>query len=259
MLEQDFARYKASIDGAIAGMEPETVLVIEIAGSVDNFKHAVEALGLEWLGEWDIDGIAPDQEFYETNTEGNRTDKTVKGRMFLSMSNESGLRELLALWTKWTRKEDLPKGKAKWRDVFNQTLTIRRLGIEETLQETDMIARWRDLLDPIDPTQTIHCQIELFYRRNPVKRQHSEHTLAVLLAEIGGQTLGPFIHMEEISFHAVKAKLPIQSILRLLKQVDAVDREIDIQLFKFPGVMNNSPSDSNRVLLSVQPGGLHEQ
>jgi anion-transporting ArsA/GET3 family ATPase len=59
-IQQAFDRYKASVSGSVAGFEPETVLVIEIAGSVDDFRQAVEAIGLEWLGEWDIDDIPPD-------------------------------------------------------------------------------------------------------------------------------------------------------------------------------------------------------
>jgi len=58
-LQQDFNHYKANVSGSVAGLEPETVLVIEIAGSINDFRQAVEAIGLEWLGEWDIDDIEP--------------------------------------------------------------------------------------------------------------------------------------------------------------------------------------------------------
>jgi hypothetical protein len=65
-LQQDFSRYKASISNVVAGLEPETVLVIEIAGSVDDFRQAIEGTeGLEWLGEWDVEDIEPDDDFYE--------------------------------------------------------------------------------------------------------------------------------------------------------------------------------------------------
>ena len=97
-LQQEFDRYKASVSGSVAGLEPETVLVIEIAGSVNEFRQAIEAIGLEWLGEWDIDDIPPDEDFFERNTKGERTSKAVKGRMFLSLGNEAGMRELLSLW-----------------------------------------------------------------------------------------------------------------------------------------------------------------
>ena len=42
-VQQDFARYKASVSGVVAGLEPETVLVIESAGRVEDFKRAVDA------------------------------------------------------------------------------------------------------------------------------------------------------------------------------------------------------------------------
>src|SRR6218665_940145 len=56
-LQQYFDRYKADIRGSAAGLEPETVLVIKIAGHFDEFRQAGEAIGLEWLGEWDVDDI----------------------------------------------------------------------------------------------------------------------------------------------------------------------------------------------------------
>src|SRR6218665_1246496 len=56
-LHQDFERYKADISGSVAGAEPETVLAIESGGDFDEFRQAVEAIGMEWLGEWDVDDI----------------------------------------------------------------------------------------------------------------------------------------------------------------------------------------------------------
>ena len=47
-LQNGFERYTASISGSVSGLEPETVLVIEIAGRIDDFKRAIEAAGLKW-------------------------------------------------------------------------------------------------------------------------------------------------------------------------------------------------------------------
>jgi hypothetical protein len=316
-LQQDFSRYKASVSGVVAGLEPETVLVIEIAGSVNDFKQAVEVTdGLEWLGEWDVEDIEPDDEFYEapkigvdffrnkiegitnkaqskeireilkrhgfiddsgkiiadevpqlslpdhlthlskeiTHTINSAKDKRLKGRLFLSLGNEQGLRELLALWQRWEKGQELPFGKAKWRDVFDQTLIIRHWGIKETLDETGMIDRWRDLLDPIDPTEEIHCQIELFYRRTSEKREQNEVTIAALLMEMGGRTLGPFIDMPSIAFHAVKAKLPADKVRHLLDVLESPTAELDIQLFKFPGIMYFRPTGQSLTVSGDEAG-----
>lgn len=303
-LQQDFNHYKANISGAVAGLEPETVLVIEIAGSVNDFRQAVEAIGLEWLGEWDVDDIDPDEDFYEEPKIGvdffknkitgvtNRAqskelrdilisnsvidsdgkiisdsisnlvlpvqlnalsleiitaineakNKKFAGRLFLSLSNESGMRELLSLWERWKNNEALPTGKTKWRDVFNQTLQIRRWGIEEALYETGMLDRWRDLIDPINPEQLIHCQIELFYRNSLEKRRQSERNISSLLTAAGGRTLSNFIDMPDIAFHAVKAEIPAARITQLINELDSESHDTNIQLFKFHGVMYFRPT-----------------
>ena len=236
-LQQEFDRYKASVSGSVAGFEPETVLVIEIAGSVNEFRQAIEAIGLEWLAEWDIDDVPPDEDFFESNSKGERTSKSVKGRMFLSLGNEAGMRELLSLWEQWRNNQTLPTGKTKWRDVFNQTVQIRRWGIEEALRETGMLDRWRDLLDPINPGQPIHCQIELFYRKSGQRHAQGERNVTALLEAAGGRTLGSFIDMPEIAFHAVKAEIPAECIWQLLSDLDSDAHDTDIQLFKFHGVI----------------------
>jgi hypothetical protein len=241
-LQQDFERYKASVSSSVAGFEPEAVLVIEIAGSVNEFRQAVEAIGLEWMGEWDVDDIPPDEDFFERNTKGERTNKAVKGRMFLSLGNEAGMRELLSLWEQWRNNQTLPSGRTKWRDVFNQTVQIRRWGIEEALRETGMLDRWQDLLNPINPAQAIRFQIELFYRRSEDRRRQSERNVANLLQAAGGKTLGGFIDMPEIAFHAVKAELPAERIQQLLNDLESESHDTDIQLFKFHGVMYFRPT-----------------
>lgn len=254
-LQQEFSRFKASISGAVAGLEPEAVLVIEIAGSVEAFKRAVDATaGLEWLGEWDIEDIAPDDYFYEVNNKKEKTEKRLTGRLFLALCNEQGLRELLSLWEKWKEDKKLPSGKTKWRDVFNHLHNIRRWGIEETLGEARMIERWQDLLDPVNPAQKIHCQIELFYRWNAEKRRQNERIITALLMEIGGRTLSTFKDKEEIAFHAVKALLPADKVRHLLDTLNSQNPELDIQLFQFPGVMYFRPTGQSLVTSEENTG-----
>ncbi|MDY6822595.1 MAG: S8 family peptidase [Chloroflexota bacterium] len=315
-LEDKFDRYKASVSSAVAGLEPETVLVIEIAGSVDEFKQAIDATeGLEWLGEWDVEDIEPDDDFYEPpkigvtffkkridhvdrnqslkirdllreqefidkdghlivddlkglslpdDLEGFREDitkavydarqKLLAGKLFVSMGNQQGINELLRLWQIWERGASLPQGKAKWRDVFAQALHIRRWGIEETLYETGMVDRWRDLVEPVNPDQEVHCQIELFYRGRSNKRRETETAIRALLGEINGAELSAFLDMKEIAFHAVKVSLPAGQVRNLLEALDAGEDELDIQLFKFPGIMYFRPTGQSLVILDNGPG-----
>lgn len=47
-LQQSLERYRASLTGALGGLEPELVLVLEIAGSLESFQQAVEKP--DWSG-----------------------------------------------------------------------------------------------------------------------------------------------------------------------------------------------------------------
>lgn len=241
-LREEFQRYSASIRQTVDGLEPEAVLVIEIAGSVKDFKQAVESTeGLEWLGEWDAEDES-DDDFYEVNSRGERRQVPVSGRLFISMVNEAGMRELLGLWNTWQRGQGLPRGRTKWRDVFAQTRVIRRWGIHETLDETGMLARWRELVEPLDDRAIVPCQIELFYRQRPELRRGNEDAVLRLVAELDGAALGEFIDMPPINFHAVKVGLPAGRVRDLINALDAGDVDIDAQLFNFQGVMYFRPT-----------------
>lgn len=241
-LEENFARYKASLQGKVTGLEPESVLVIEIAGKINDFTAALGKTGLEWVGEWDLEGFQSNEDFYEVNQKGEKLQKPVGGQLFLSLTNEDGLKQLLSLWETWKNNNSLPPGKTKWRDVFSQITQIRQWGIEETIRETGMADRWRELLDPIAPEQMIQFQIELFYRANSAKRRQNEGLIRRLLADLNGKTLSSFIDFPEITFHAVKAELPAASISKLLQQMNEGDDHIDIPLFLFANIMYFRPT-----------------
>ncbi len=241
-------RLKASISKTVTGLEPEKALVIEIVGSVEKFHQAVEKVGMEWIGEWDIDDIEADDDFYEwkedVKTNKNiRTDKKLKGRLFVSFVDQKGQRKLLSLWQKWKKKKSFDIGETKWRDVFAKTYNIREWGIQETLQETGMIDRWKDITYPIKPEEPITFQIDLFYRINKKTRKNTERNIEKLLKNIGGKTISPFINMPDIAFHAVKVELPAKKIKDLLQQIKSKNQsELNIDLFKIPGIMYFRPT-----------------
>lgn len=240
-LQTSLAEYPASLSPSLAGFEPENVLVMEIVGSLEDFKQAIEAVGLEWLGEWDLEDLAPDEDFYQEEN-GNRIDKPLGGRLFLSMSNQAGLQELLRLWQCWKDGEKFPRGKGKWKHLFTQLRVIRRWGIDETLRETGMIKLWEEYRDPINPDQPVTFQIELFHRKQASKRAQNERAVSELLTEMEGRTLGPFFYLPDIAFHAVKAELPARCIQQLLSALDHPEYDGDIQLFKFPNIMYFRPT-----------------
>ena len=117
-----------------------------------------------------------------------------------------------------------------------------------------MIERWRDLLDPLNPDQRITFQIELFHRKTAERRKQNERAVVELLERLGGKTLGPFFNIENIAFHAVKAELPAKCIQKLLSEVDTPQFEIDIQLFKFSGIMYFRPTGQSLAISDGNEG-----
>ena len=218
----EFQKYRGSIDPSMVGGEPELVLVLELADRVGNLQRAVEAAGLEWLGEWDID-IEGDEDFPANGTKTERN-----GRLFVSMVNQQGLDEILSLWEKWQREQKLPRGTTPWNDIFSCLKNIRRWGMPETLDETGMRNYFAGFLDEA----IVNFQIECFYHQGQTKRDIVESDIRNFLDLAGGETISDFRHIPEIAFHAVKASMPAKKIRALL-----ANEEEQQHLFVYPGVM----------------------
>ena len=180
-------------------------LVLELADKVNNLKQVVDATGLEWLAEWDID-FGPDEDFPASGSKTRRD-----GRLFVSMVNQQGMERLLALWNKWRKDESLPHGQTVWKGVFRCLKTIRRWGIEETLDETGMSEYFENQAE-----EEASFQIECFYHQNPEKRRKVERQIHQLVGEAGGQLISKFIDMSDIAFHAAKAQAFVSTIRELL-------------------------------------------
>ena len=300
-LQPKLDQLEATLQSSTAGLEPERVLVIEIAGTVSEFKRAVEGAGLEWFGESDIKKDA-DEHFYQKPKIGKRffkdkiegiakeeseriykalkesgwidendypvdqrpfpeelsdqkenilnaiekakRRKKVKGCLFLLFTNKEKMKKLQSMWKKWKNQKPLEYGQTNWKEVFNQTRDIRFWGLKEILGEFKMIERWKKLLEPdaTDPLD-VKFQIELFYRRSSADREKNEKDVKELLHENGGDVVGQFIDMDDIAFHATKAKLPANKIKELVDRVqNGGEINTDIKIFKFSGLMYVRPT-----------------
>src|SRR6266487_7211480 len=90
-----FERRSVELRATAAGQVPEEVIVFETVGSVANFLRAAQRIdGLDFLAEWDVEDIAPDDDFYNAN----QRDAHLSGRLFLVMTNQRALQQLLGLW-----------------------------------------------------------------------------------------------------------------------------------------------------------------
>lgn len=224
-IEYEFQRFRGRVESSMSGLEPEMVLVIELADRIDDLARAVNAIGLEWLAEWDT-LLEEDEDFPASSSRSTR-----KGRLFVSLVNQGSLNELLSLWSKWKRGIVLPHRKRKWRDIFKCLRDIRRWGIQETLIETGM----KDYFAALSPDESVSFQIECFYHRSSSKRREIQEKIFSFLAQDDGELVSEFIEMPDIAFHAVKARMPVKNISRILDESDNLEEHLS--LFTYPHIM----------------------
>ena len=159
------------IQQAVTGIDPEQVLVMETIGSVEDFANAVKRIdGFEWMGEFEIDEIGPDQDFFDEKY----PEKELSGRLYMIMTNQRALDEMLSMWRRYTDQED-PKqkfdgGLTKFRDVFLRLKDIRRWDVKDRLLETGVIEAWREDLEH-DGGRLIRFEVELWFRNSEEKRR----------------------------------------------------------------------------------------
>ena len=212
--------------------DPEYVLVIEITDNIENFVNAVNKIdGLEWLGEIEIDDIAPDEYFYDTSNQ----ERPLKGRLYFTSTNQTALNNLLSLWDNYQQNPDtsFQHGLNKFRELFACLHDIRKWNIQDRLNETGIIESWQlDLQDEYLAQQPKRFEIELWFRQNSDTRQQNTTQIRELISNLGGSIISETV-IEEIAYHALLAELPANQIQTFMTN----EQYQNVQLFKCESVM----------------------
>lgn len=208
-LQAAFEARRVEIQQNAVGIDPEQVLVIEIIGSVDNFMNAVKRIeGLEWMGEFESDEITPDEDFYDERN----PEKELNGRLYLVMTNQRALEEMLSLWHRYQADPNMEfnHGLAKFREVFLRLKNIRRWDVQDRLFETGVIDIWREDLE-YDGDRVIRFEAELWFRGSNELRTISANHVTNLVQQVGGRILNQSV-IEGIAYHGLLAELPANAI-----------------------------------------------
>ncbi len=209
-----------------SSIAPERALVLEVAGSVVDFQAlAARVEGREFLWDEEIE-FEPDEDFFEPDTRKGRkgeprTDRPLGGRLYLAMPDVEALRQLLSLWDRWQRGEELPRSFTPWRDVFASLREIRPWGPADRLSD-ETIARWREELED-DPGEMRRIEVELWFRDSGASRDAAFRRVADVVAETGGAIIDHTV-IEEIGYEGALIDLPAGEIARLAEreEVDLV-------------------------------------
>lgn len=235
-LDPEYQRLRRAIDGLDGGLAlradpigiaPDRALVMEIAGSLDDFHKAVARIpGLRFLVDEEL-GFAPDADFAAVDKNGQDiAGKTVAGRRYVAMPSLGALNELLGLYERWRREEKMPRNFAPWGQLFTQLKTLRAWGPLDRVSD-EAIAYWSEDLAAADITEVL-IEAELFFAGH---RDQRDATIAALkddVAEVGGAfvteaTIG------EIAYHAALLRLPVDGLQRVMAR-DEVRLVLDDQI-----------------------------
>jgi hypothetical protein len=213
-LQTTFNARRVEVQQTAAGVDPEQVLVIETVGSIDNFSNAVKRItGLEWMGEIEIDEITPDEDFYDET----KPEKDLSGRLYLVMSNQRALVEMLSLWQRYQANPTMQfeHGLTKFRDVFLNLKNIRRWGVQDRLLETGLLEIWQDDLEQ-EGDRVIPFEAELWFRGSERLRTTSASHVEELVHQAGGRIVNQSV-IEGISYHGMLAELPAAAIRSIVE------------------------------------------
>ena len=228
----------------------ERALVLEVTGSIGDFYSLVGRVdGLEFLGDEEME-FDPDDDFHWMDERKGRTgqprmDKTVGGRLYLAMPDVRALKELLSLWNRWQRREELPIGWTRWRDLFASLRDIRPWGTADRLSD-DTIEYWRKELET-DPSVVRRIEAELWFRESVAHRGKAYRSLQDSVSISGGEVVDHAV-IEEIGYAGALIDLPSSEIQRLM------DRE-KVHLVMCDEVMYLRPQSSVDVPEPVDDNG----
>lgn len=209
-LEAALAAERLSMTDQPEAAAPEYVLVLEIAGELDDFIAVVRRVdGLEYLAEELGDKFEDVDTFALEDHEGKRT--PVRRELFVVATNEKAAQELHSLWEDWQAGKRLKRNFGLWRTVFERLSSVRRWDDSDRLTRTGAVERWlEELADRGD--EPIPFEVELWYRAEPGRRDQEQRQLADDLAQHGGRIIDDFV-LPEIAYHGVVAELPASALV----------------------------------------------
>ena len=249
-LRDSFKARSVELQKKSTGIDPEQVLVFETVGNIENFANAAKKIpGLEWMGEVETEEIIPDDDFYDKN----HPNKSLNGRLYLILTNQQALLELLSLWNQYkTGKTIFKRGLTKFRDVFIHLKNIRRWGIEDRLAESEVFEAWNEDLQDEFGKRNVKFEAELWYRKNETKRSESEEIVSELIKGLGGKVISSSV-IPSIAYHSILGEIPAQKALEIIKQPEVDLIKCDNIMFLRPtgqisaGKISNEQDLSNKI------------
>jgi hypothetical protein len=209
---------RLALQAGAAGVSLEQVLVFETNGPVKDFVNAIKAApGLAWLAEEELSDLDPDADFFVLDKHGNRVEKKLTARVYMVLTNQTALEQLLSLWTHYKNGKKRIEALKPWRLVFKCLREIRRWGVKDRLEETGILRRWQERVD--SGSDWAPTEIQLWFNADEMARAAAASRIRALITAAGGKVLQHVV-VEEIEYHALLADLPAEFVKRVLESPD---------------------------------------
>ncbi len=171
---------------------------------------------------------------------------SLRGKLFLCMSNQDGIEQLLRLWRKYKNNGVFERGTTPWRDVFDCLHNIRYWNENDRLEESNILQNLRN--DAKIQTENISFELEFWYKENEEKRKIAERNIREIVQERGGN-VGEvkFYQKHDVKIHLAKVNLPPNEVqLALNGQFNKLFKNDNIKFFR--------PSGQNSLNINSQGG-----
>lgn len=248
-LQQAMDRQRLALQNNSLGLQPEQALVLETIGSVDRFINAIKKVpGLEWLGEFDLDEIAPEHGFEDEKD----PQKQLKGHIFLVMTDQRALQELQSLFNNWKQNPEtkFSSGLAPLRNAFAHLHTIRPWDAEDRIRDTGLLEDWKDRIE--HEQEVVPFEVELWFRDDIDRRRQAEIYLGSVVESLGGKIIQQCV-IPQIAYHGVLGSIPIGELSGLLSEIA---RLRDFRLLQCEDIMHLRPVGQCAIRIPEDLAGL---
>lgn len=218
-LKDAFDKQKISLTGNNENIDPECVLVFEVATGIDDFKQAIKSSKLEWMCEYDTD-FNSDNSFYYSEPQNFPTPSKISGKLYMTIANKAAILQLLSLWEKYKLNRDFPKGLAKFKNLFSRLKDIRKWNSHDRFESTGVKDYIRDQLS--QHPSSIKIEVELWYRHSSLKRAQARKSIEDSLYQYEG-TIVKECTYSEIGYHGLIVEYPA---FKMQEMID--DRDNDL-------------------------------
>jgi hypothetical protein len=219
-----------------SSLAPERVIVFGFAGTINNFQKAVSRIaGLEFMAEYE-GSFDPDEDFAVQDARKGReglvrSDKAVPGQFYLAMPDVRALQELLSLWERWERGEQMDSGYAPFAHLFEQLHTLRAWGPQDRIPK-ETVDFWREELSR-NPGRPVRTEVELWYRESEDRRREAARNLSGLVTRAGGRMIHESV-IPGIGYHGALVDIPAAEVDNLVEHRDVGLARFDEILFLRP-------------------------